>query len=35
MMKHMGRNQDGVLVAMATRSCLMWSRKAHVAQQGG
>lgn len=28
-MKHTGRNQDGVVVAEATRSCLMWERAAH------
>lgn len=28
-MKHTGRNQDGVLVAEATRTCLMWSQEAH------
>ncbi|MCW4466918.1 MaoC family dehydratase [Glutamicibacter sp. MNS18] len=30
-MKHTGRNQDGVIVATATRSCLMWTRDAHRA----
>lgn len=30
-MKHTGRNQDGVVVAEATRTCLMWMREAHVA----
>jgi acyl dehydratase len=34
-MKHTGRNQDGTVVALATRACLMWSRTAHLeAQQG-
>jgi acyl dehydratase len=28
-MRHTGRNQDGVVVAEATRSCLMWTREAH------
>lgn len=28
-MTHTGRNQDGVVVATATRSCLMWTRAAH------
>jgi acyl dehydratase len=27
-MKHTGRNQDGVVVAEATRTCLMWTRQA-------
>lgn len=30
-MKHTGRNQDGIVVAEATRSCLMWTREAHEA----
>lgn len=30
-MKHTGRNQDGVVVAEATRTCLMWTRDAHEA----
>ncbi|MGO4236925.1 MaoC family dehydratase [Pseudarthrobacter sp. YAF2] len=30
-MKHAGRNQDGIVVAEATRSCLMWTRQAHEA----
>lgn len=30
-MKHTGRNQDGVVVAEATRTCLMWMREAHEA----
>jgi acyl dehydratase len=30
-MKHTGRNQDGVVVAEATRTCLMWTRQAHEA----
>jgi acyl dehydratase len=33
-MKHVGRNQDGVVVAMATRSSLMWTRKAHSVPRG-
>ncbi len=28
-MQHTGRNQDGTVVALATRSCLMWTRDAH------
>jgi hypothetical protein len=24
-----GRNQDGTVVARATRNCLMWTREAH------
>lgn len=28
-MKHIGRNQDGTVVATATRSVLMWCRDAH------
>ena len=31
-MQHTGRNQDGAVVALATRSCLMWTREAHVSQ---
>ena len=31
-MKHTGRNQDGTVVALATRSCLMWTREAHAGQ---
>ena len=34
-MQHTGRNQDGDVVALATRSCLMWTREAHAAEQGG
>ena len=41
-MQHTGRNQDGTVVALATRSCLMWTREAHerqptnrVREQGG
>jgi len=34
-MQHTGRNQDGTVVALATRSCLMWTRAAHVAQSSG
>lgn len=30
-MKHTGRNQDSVVVAEATRTCLMWTREAHEA----
>ncbi|HKU12280.1 MAG TPA: MaoC family dehydratase, partial [Sinomonas sp.] len=26
---HTGRNQDGVVVARAKRSCLMWTKDAH------
>lgn len=29
-MAHTGRNQDGVVVALATRSALMWTRDAHA-----
>lgn len=32
-MQHTGRNQDGVVVALATRSCLMWEREAHFAAE--
>ncbi len=32
-MKHTGRNQDGDVVALATRSCLMWVREAHAEAQ--
>jgi acyl dehydratase len=31
-MQHTGRNQDGMVVALATRSCLMWTREAHSGQ---
>jgi acyl dehydratase len=34
-MEHTGRNQDGTVVALATRSCLMWTREAHRQQGGG
>ncbi|WP_246848748.1 MaoC family dehydratase [Pseudarthrobacter sp. NIBRBAC000502772] len=34
-MHHTGRNQDNTVVALATRSCLMWIRDAHVAQSSG
>lgn len=35
-MRHTGRNQDGAVVALATRSCLMWMREAHLeAQRSG
>lgn len=27
-MKHTGKNQDGIIVARATRTCLMWTKKA-------
>lgn len=30
-MTHTGRNQHGDLVATATRTCLMWTRQAHLA----
>jgi acyl dehydratase len=30
-MEHTGRNQDGVVVARATRSVLVWTREAHEA----
>jgi hypothetical protein len=32
-MQHTGRNQDGTVVALATRSCLMWTREAHRGSQ--
>jgi acyl dehydratase len=32
-MQHTGRNQDGTVVALATRSCLMWTRAAQAGQQ--
>lgn len=38
-MKHTGRNQDGVVVATASRTCLIWSKAGHLAalhaEQGG
>ncbi len=34
-MEHTGRNQDGVVVAKATRSVLMWCRDAHAEAIGG
>jgi acyl dehydratase len=34
-MEHTGRNQDGIVVAQATRTCLMWTRQAHAASQPG
>jgi acyl dehydratase len=35
-MEHTGRNQDGTVVARATRSCLMWTHEAHrKAQDAG
>lgn len=30
-MQHTGRNQDGQVVALATRTCLMWTAAAHRA----
>jgi acyl dehydratase len=33
-LKHTGKNQHGDVVALATRSCLMWTREAHAAQGG-
>ncbi len=30
-MKHTGKNQDGVIVATATRTCMMWTKDAHAA----
>ncbi|MBT2530637.1 MaoC family dehydratase [Arthrobacter sp. ISL-48] len=33
-MAHTGRNQDGIVVALASRSCLMWTREAHVGLEG-
>jgi acyl dehydratase len=32
-LKHTGKNQHGEVVALATRSCLMWTREAHAAQR--
>jgi acyl dehydratase len=32
-MTHTGRNQDGAVVALATRSCLMWTREAHLSAE--
>lgn len=32
-MQHTGRNQDGAVVALATRSCLMWTRDGHAEHQ--
>ncbi|WP_461189675.1 MaoC family dehydratase [Arthrobacter sp. Z4-13] len=34
-MEHTGRNQDGAVVALAKRSCLMWIREAHRQHAGG
>jgi acyl dehydratase len=34
-MAHTGRNQDGTVVALASRSCLMWTREAHTGRQEG
>ncbi|MFK0008736.1 MaoC family dehydratase [Paenarthrobacter sp. NPDC090520] len=31
-MQHTGRNQDGDVVALVTRTCLMWTKDAHAAQ---
>ncbi|WP_311214191.1 MULTISPECIES: MaoC family dehydratase [unclassified Arthrobacter] len=31
-MQHTGRNQDGSVVALATRTCLMWTKEAHTTQ---
>lgn len=28
--RHVGHNQDGIIVAEATRTCLMWTRQAHL-----
>ena len=33
-MEHTGRNQDGTVVALAKRSCLMWTKDAHARQPG-
>ncbi|WP_181149846.1 MaoC family dehydratase [Arthrobacter sp. MYb227] len=32
---HIGRNQDGITVAEATRVCLMFTQEAHLAHQRG
>ncbi|MFJ2618323.1 MaoC family dehydratase [Glutamicibacter sp. NPDC087344] len=32
-MRHTGRNQHGVIVATATRTCLMWTKAAHAASK--
>jgi acyl dehydratase len=34
-MQHTGRNQDGTVVALATRTCLMWTQQAHSGEQTG
>ena len=34
-MQHTGRNQDGTVVALATRTCLMWTQQAQSGQQSG
>lgn len=34
-MEHTGRNQDGTVVARATRSCLMWTRDAYAKAHEG
>ncbi|MCA4133744.1 MaoC family dehydratase [Arthrobacter sp. M4] len=34
-LRHTGRNQDGIVVALATRSCLMWTKSAHEAAEEG
>ena len=33
-LRHTGRNQDGVVVALVTRTCLMWLKEAHEASTG-
>lgn len=33
-MQHTGRNQEGTVVALATRSCLMWTAAAHRTATG-
>jgi acyl dehydratase len=33
-MEHTGRNQNGTVVALAKRSCLMWTQAAHTPQPG-
>ncbi|MCZ2402491.1 MaoC family dehydratase [Paenarthrobacter sp. Z7-10] len=33
-MAHTGRNQDGVVVATASRTCLMWTRAGHTGSTG-
>ncbi|MET4590182.1 MaoC family dehydratase [Arthrobacter sp. 754] len=34
-MQHTGRNQDGTVVGLATRTCLMWTQQARSGQQSG